>query len=280
MARILIKNGRVWDGEKFFSADILTCDGKIAEISEAITSDVEFVYDASGKIVSPGLVDAHLHLRGVSPGFGAFPEVSCMPFGVTAAADAAATYGTLSYLDSLFLKNVVFVACRIEDNHAYFDHTEKMLAEYGERAIGVKLFFDTEGADVRDATALCDVVSFAKKHNLRVMVHSSNSPIPIPRLLSHLRPGDIFTHAYHGGKNNSSEDNFECIFDAKRRGVIIDAGLAGHIHTDFDIFKKGIDRGALPDIISTDLTEWSSYKRGGRYGMTMCMNIARHLGMT
>ena len=143
MARILIKNGRVWDGEKFFSADILTCDGKIAEISEAITSDAEFVYDASGKIVSAGLVDAHLHLRGVSPGFGAFPEVSCMPFGVTAAADAAAAYGTRSYLDSLFLKNVVFVACRIEDNHAYFDHTEKMLTEYGERAIGVKLFFDT-----------------------------------------------------------------------------------------------------------------------------------------
>ena len=112
------------------------------------------------------------------------------------------------------------------------------------------------------------------------MVHSSNSPIPIPSLLSHLRAGDIFTHAYHGGRNNSSEDGFECIFDAKRRGVIIDAGLAGHIHTDFEVFRKGIAAGAIPDVISTDLTEWSSYKRGGRYGMTMCMSIARHLGMT
>lgn len=280
MAKILIKCGRVWDGEKFFFSDVLTCDGKISEVSENITPDAEFVYDATGKIVSCGLVDAHLHLRGVSPGFGAFPEASCMPFGVTAAVDAAATYGDRAYLDSLFLKNLVFVACRIENNRAYFDNTEKMLEKYGDKAIGVKLFFDTEGADVRDATALCDVVSFAEKRGLRVMVHSSNSPIPIPELLSLLRPGDIFTHAYHGGKHNSSEDEFECIFKAKKHGVVIDAGLAGHIHTDFDVFKRGISRGAIPDIISTDLTEWSSYKRGGRYGMTMCMSIARHLGMS
>lgn len=279
MARILIKNGRVWDGEKFFPSDVFIADGKIAGMRENIAEDAEFTYDASGKTVSPGLIDAHLHLRGISPGFGAFPEISCMPFGVTAAVDAAATYGNREILNSLFLKNLVFVSCRIEDNHAYFEHTEKMLAEYGERAVGVKLFFDTEGSDVRDATALCDVVEFAEKHNLRVMVHSSNSPVPIPELLSHLRRGDIFTHAYHGGRYNSSEDNFECIFKAKRRGVIIDAGLAGHIHTDFEVFRKGIACKALPDIISTDLTEWSSYKRGGRYGMTMCMNIARHLGM-
>ena len=280
MARILIKNGRVWDGDKFFTSDILTRDGKIDAICENITEDAEFTFDASGKIVSPGLVDAHLHFRGISPSFGAFPEVSCMPFGVTAAVDAAATYGNRDVLSSLFLKNLVFVACRVENNHAYFTHTEKMLEEYGDFAVGVKLFFDTEGADVRDATALCEVVEFAEAHNLRVMVHSSNSPIPMPALLSHLRRGDIFTHAYHGGKNNSSEDNFECIFEAKSRGVIIDAGLAGHIHTDFEVFRKGIAAGALPDIISTDLTEWSSYKRGGRYGMTMCMNIARHLGMS
>ena len=127
MARILIKNGRVWDGEKFFFADVLTCDGIVVEIAESITSDAEFIYDATGKIVSAGLVDAHLHLRGISPGFGVFPEVSYMPFGVTAAVDAAATYGNRDVLSSLFLKNLVFVACRVENNHTYFDHTEKML---------------------------------------------------------------------------------------------------------------------------------------------------------
>ena len=167
---------------------------------------------------------------------------------------------------------IVLVDTSPESFEMDYDALENAITEKTKAILVVHLY--------GQASNMGPIMEIAKKHNLRVMVHSSNSPIPIPRLLSHLRPGDIFTHAYHGGKNNSSEDNFECIFDAKHRGVIIDAGLAGHIHTDFDIFKKGIDRGALPDIISTDLTEWSSYKRGGRYGMTMCMNIARHLGMT
>jgi len=36
----------------------------------------------------------------------------------------------------------------------------------------------------------------------------------------------------------------------------------------------------LPDVISTDITCLSAFKRGGRYGMTMCMSIAKHIGMT
>ena len=91
--------------------------------------------------------------------------------------------------------------------------------------------------------------------------------------------GDILTHAYHGGKNNVSEDHFACIREAKQRGVIIDAGLAGHVHTDFDVLKQAIASGNEPDVISTDITRWSAYKRGGRYGMTMCLSICRALGM-
>ena len=112
------------------------------------------------------------------------------------------------------------------------------------------------------------------------MVHSSNSPVHMAELLGALRKGDILTHAYHGGKNNVSEDGFECIKSAKSRGVIIDAGLAGYVHTDFKVFEDAISCGAVPDVISTDITRFSAYKRGGRYGMTMCMSIAKHLGMS
>ena len=53
----------------------------------------------------------------------------------------------------------------------------------------------------------------------------------------------------------------------------------GYIHTDFKVFENAIRCGATPDVISTDITKFSAYTRGGRYGMTMCMNIARTLGM-
>ncbi len=279
MARILIKGGRVWDGERFFDADILTDGEQIARIEPKIEEQAEFVYDATGKTVTPGLVDAHVHMRGLNKEFGIHAELSSIPFGVTAAADAGAVYGDKALLDTFLLKNVVFVSAKFQNNQAIFDSVEKRLKAYGEKAVGIKVYFDTTVSDIQDIQPLLEVVEYAEQKNLRIMVHSSNSPISMGELLGTLRKGDIFTHAYHGGKNNVSEDQYECIKKAKHRGIIIDAGLAGHVHTDFKVFEDAIGCGAIPDIISTDITKFSAYKRGGRYGMTMCMNIAKTLGM-
>jgi predicted amidohydrolase len=76
------------------------------------------------------------------------------------------------------------------------------------------------------------------------------------------------------------EDDFACVKKAKEKGVIIDAGFAGHVHTDFSILQKAADAGVFPDTISTDITKLSAYVRGGRYGMTMCMSMARTVGMS
>lgn len=280
MAKILIKNGRIWDGERFYYADVLTDNAKVSKIADNIDAPADFVFDASDKTVSAGLVDAHIHIRGISSTeFGIQAEMSCFPFGVTAAADASGIHGDKALLDSFMLKNCVLVCAGFKDNKAYFENTERMLEKYGERAVGIKVYFDTQISEVRDTKPLCEVVEFAERNKLIVMVHSSNSPVSMSELLGALRKGDILTHAYHGGENNVSEDNYECIKRAKKRGVIIDAGLAGNVHTDFKIFEEAIKCGAAPDIISTDITRFSAYKRGGRYGMTMCMSIARALGM-
>ena len=94
MPKILIKNGKVWDGERFYFADILTENEKIAKIADKIYETADFEYDASGKIVSAGLVDSHVHMRvHPSDAFAIQAEMSCFPFGVTAAADAGRTQG-------------------------------------------------------------------------------------------------------------------------------------------------------------------------------------------
>lgn len=280
MAKILIKNGRVWNGEKFFFADVLTDGGKITKVEQEINEQADFVFDATGKIVSPGLVDIHVHMLGLNEEFGVHPELSCIPFGVTAAVDGCGVLGDKALLDTFLLKNRVFVSALFENNRADFSLAEKKLADYGEKAVGIKVYFDTELNAIEDITPLCQVVDYAEKHGLKVMVHSSNPPVSMAELLSVLRKGDILTHAYHGGTYNVADDNYECVFEAKNRGVIIDAGMAGHVHTDFKVFEDAIKCGALPDIISTDITKFSAYKRGGRYGLTMCMSIAKHLGMT
>ena len=109
MSKILIKNGKVWDGEGFHFADVLTDNTKIVKIADKIEEAADFEYDASGKIVSAGLVDAHVHMRGINKEFGIHAELSSIPFGVTAAADACGAFGDKVLLDTFLLKNVIFV---------------------------------------------------------------------------------------------------------------------------------------------------------------------------
>ncbi len=94
--KILIRNGHVIDPANGIDevTDVYICDGEIAEIGKNTDLDgVELqVIDATGKIVAPGLVDMHVHLR--EPGqeyketietgtraavYGGVTSVACMP---------------------------------------------------------------------------------------------------------------------------------------------------------------------------------------------------------
>jgi len=90
---LLIKNGRVIDpaNKTDEKCDVLIVDGKIAEVGK-IKKDTPAVIDAAGKLVTPGLIDIHVHFR--EPGdeeeetiasgsaaavAGVFSSVVCMP---------------------------------------------------------------------------------------------------------------------------------------------------------------------------------------------------------
>ena len=277
MGKILIKNGKVWDGEQFLYADVLTEDGVIRQTAPDIKEDAEYIYDADGKIVSAGLVDIHTHMLGY---YGINAEMSCIPFGVTAVAEAAAQPYSKERYNNFLVKNKVFASVDFEDNKAKLDRTVKTLEYYGEKAAGIKVCFDTVAWDVRDIKPLKEICNYAKRNNLIVMVHTSNSPVGMGEIASVLNKGDIITHAYHGGINNASCDDFLCLKKAREKGIVVDTGFAGYVHTDFAVFESAIKSGHLPDTISTDITKFSAYKRGGRYGMTMCMSMAGTLGMS
>ncbi|MBR4863239.1 MAG: amidohydrolase family protein [Oscillospiraceae bacterium] len=280
MSDLLIKNGRIWDGYRFLHGDVLVEKGMITAIGDDLPYSKGLLFDAAGMIVSPGLVDGHVHFSGPEPDrYGIDPAMSCIPFGVTAAIDAGGAHGDKYLCDNLIVKNRTFVRIAIKDDTADFTVTEEKLALYKENAIGIKVYFDTEKPDVRSAKPLEQACRFARDRNLKVMVHCSDAPVPMAEYLPLLAPGDILTHAFQGGRNNAMADDFKALSEAKQRGVIIDAGCAGHIHTGFNVFKTAIQKGILPDIISTDITRASAYVRGGRYGLPMCMSMARAAGM-
>ncbi|MCK8817793.1 dihydroorotase [Natroniella sulfidigena] len=70
MKKLLLKGGEVVKPaeSKRKQADLLIIDGEIAEIGVDLEVADAKVVDVEGKIISPGLIDIHVHLR--EPGFG------------------------------------------------------------------------------------------------------------------------------------------------------------------------------------------------------------------
>ena len=216
MAKILIKNGVLWTGEEFSYGDVLI-DGKlIVKIAPEIAEEADFVFCADGKIVSPGLVDLHVHMHGLSSTeFAVSAEMSSFPFGVTAVNDAGSLHGNQELLERLAVKSTVFVCVDIISNHADLVDLDARIETYGERAIGLKVYFDSEISGVQDIRPLQEICEYARKRNFKVMVHCSNSPTPMKEIIHTLSKGDILTHAYHGGVNSCAEENFELFRIAK-----------------------------------------------------------------
>ena len=63
--KLLLKGGRVINPAGKFDkiADVLVEDGKIKEIGENLAADGAEIYDATDKVVTPGLIDLHVHFR-------------------------------------------------------------------------------------------------------------------------------------------------------------------------------------------------------------------------
>jgi dihydroorotase len=69
VAALLIKNGRVIDPASGHDAvaDLLIEHGVIAGIGKDVAKQGAEIFDATGLIVAPGVIDMHVHLR--EPGF-------------------------------------------------------------------------------------------------------------------------------------------------------------------------------------------------------------------
>ena len=96
---VLIKNGLVIDpanGINKQPLDILIVDGSITQVSPSITTCCDEVYDATGCLVCPGLIDLHVHCYPNETPLGVDPDDHCLSRGVTTVVDAGST-GHLNY---------------------------------------------------------------------------------------------------------------------------------------------------------------------------------------
>ncbi|MCF2494931.1 MULTISPECIES: amidohydrolase/deacetylase family metallohydrolase [Dyadobacter] len=283
---ILIKGGTVIDPKNNLNQimDVGIFEGKIKKVARDIDpKEARQVVDAKGMYVTPGLIDIHGHVffgtqpdHYLSNGLVALPpDGFTFRVGVTTIVDAGGA-GWDSF--SEFKKNVIFNSktrvlsfLNIVGEGMRGGNWEQDTSDMNpELAAGVALKNknDVVGFKVahfmgNDWKPVDNAVKAGKLSNMPVMIDfgGSTPPLPLEELfLKHLRPGDIFTHAYTLLEGNVRETIVDekarkvrpFVLEARKRGIIFDVGYGG-ASFNYSQAIPAIKQGFFPNTISTDL---------------------------
>ena len=90
---VLIRNGHVIDPENEVNTimDVAIKDNKIFAVGEELELMSASIFDATGCIVTPGLIDAHVHCYEYATPLGVNPDETCLSRGVTTVIDAGSS---------------------------------------------------------------------------------------------------------------------------------------------------------------------------------------------
>lgn len=183
---LVLKNARLIDPQLDLDqvADIVISDGYIAQVGPDLDVDGAEAIDLSGKIVIPGMVDIHVHLR--EPGFelkediasgtraaahGGFTAVCAMPNTNPIVDDALA----VEYIKA---RAEAVGKCRVLVSGACTKGLGgDTLAEMGDmKAHGCCAFTD-DGRGIRDSGMMRRVMEYASQFDLVVMPHCQDDEL-------------------------------------------------------------------------------------------------------
>jgi dihydroorotase len=181
MNSLLLTGGRVVDPANHFDslADVLIIDGKISAVSKNLSAPAGVeTFDAKGKVVSPGLIDLHVHLRepgqtakeNIATGTaaaarGGFTSVVCMP-NTSPAIDNAGTVALIHERAKAEGAVNVFVTGAITKGIA----GEELAPIGGLKKAGVVAITD-DGHCVQNNELMRRACEYAKMFDLPVMDH-------------------------------------------------------------------------------------------------------------
>ncbi len=268
-------------------------------VIEAIETDIPAArasktIDASGKLVTPGLVDLHCHVYPYGSAIG-IPADELVQFQGTTTVVSAGDAGVnnLAALRRFIVAQSrarMYAFVHIANNglsafpvaelynidNAQTEACAMALAENPDFLIGVKVrmsenvIFKHGLEPLKRGIQACEMCGWPAK----MMVHIGGVETKelMSQILDLLRPGDVLTHAYSGFPNMSNvftnivQDGklLPAALAAKQRGVIFDVGHGGGSF-DFTVAEVAIPGGCTPDTISSDIHVFSGNSPGIPY---------------
>jgi dihydroorotase len=277
-ASLVVRGGNIFDpvAGRFNRLDLLVADGKVARMAPTVEAPAGCqVVEASGLLVTPGLVDCHVHAFRWGHLISLDVDPVSSQSGVTTFVDGGSA-GSLQFMafrrfvidhvrSNLYaLLNVSALGETVDGlkgvdawenddlRFLHLDSAVETVEKSRDLIVGIKVRIHTGLASLLPmaaARALADAVG------LPLVVHTMKAPPLFSDLLPYLKAGDVVTHMYHPGPGCLVDGHGRIApeySEARRRGVLFDTGTA-RFHTCHPVARAAIAEGFLPDTISTDL---------------------------
>lgn len=245
---LVIVNGRVIDPALGFGKDahVFIKDGKIAKIevpsskteSELKSFDKDQIIDATGKIVVPGLIDVHVHLR--EPGreaaetivsgckaaaAGGFTSVCCMP-------------NTTPRIDNQETVKFVQDRAKVADARVYVvgaitkNIEGKELSEIGDLVNMGCVAITDDGYFVQNPEIMRRALEYAKMFNIPIMQHAEDK---------YLCGGGVMNESYESTRLGLKGSPAVAEEIAVLRDIALTRLVGGRLHVQHVSCKEAVD---------------------------------------
>lgn len=276
--------------------DVGIAGGRVAAIAPSLAPGGATVIDASGQIVTPGLIDLHTHVYWGVTYWGIEADPVAARTGVTTWLDvgSAGSYsfpGFREYIVApsrarifalLNLSAIGLIAPSWE--FANLDYCDVDLAEQIVEAnrdliLGIKARIDsgtTRGVGIRPLELAREL---ADRVGLPLMVHIGQGPPLLDEVAPLLRPGDILTHCFTGRNTRIIEPDGRVREDIRalhEQGVILDVGH-GTGSFSYEVAEAMLAQGLPPDVISSDIHQLAV--QGPAFDLPTTLSKFLNLGM-
>jgi len=238
---LLIKNGRVVDPSQNLDAvkDLLLEDGVVKALADHIDTEVDEVYDATGMIVAPGLIDMHTHLR--EPGLEA---KECIETGtMAAAAGGITTIACMPNTDPVIDRAIIVAGVKERARCYGYVNVEvigaitmgeegKQLSELGDMAAEGAVAFSDDGHYVKSSRLFTNAAKYVSAFDKILISHSIEPELNAD---GYMHEGAVSARMGVPGIPSLAEDI------AVARDVLVAEYTGTHVHIAHIASKGAID---------------------------------------
>jgi len=270
---VVVSGGRLVDPAQDLDGlyDVGIRGGRVVTVAERIPrSEAERIVEAVDKIVTPGLIDCHVHVFDGVAQVGVQPDVVGIAKGVTTMVDGGSSGATTfpgfrEYVARrartrvFALLNIATPGMTVPNELADLDWVDPEAAARTIEAnrdviVGLKVRMLPGIPGGGDVEVMRRTREAADAAGVPIMVHIGGQTSPLSRILDFLRAGDVVTHALRRRGSILAADGRvdPAVREAVARGVHLDVGH-GRGNLDFDVAESVLAQGLRPTTISSDV---------------------------